>query len=58
MSICCCKECTDRYIGCHSTCKKYIEWSKENERIRDKIRIEKQQSNVRSTKQSARRIEH
>lgn len=58
MSICCCKECTDRHIGCHSTCDKYIEWSKENERIRDKIRIEKQQSNVRSTKQSARRIEH
>lgn len=58
MGICCCKECTNRHTGCHSTCDKYIEWSKENERIRDKIRIEKQQSNVRSTKQSARRIEH
>lgn len=24
----CCKECTDRYIGCHGKCEKYIEEKK------------------------------
>ena len=21
----CCKECTERYVGCHSSCEKYID---------------------------------
>ena len=27
----CCKYCTERYIGCHSKCKLYIEEVKERE---------------------------
>ena len=23
---CCCKECTERHIGCHGTCEKYKQW--------------------------------
>ncbi len=23
-----CKNCTKRYVGCHSKCKHYIEWKK------------------------------
>lgn len=25
-----CKDCLDRYVGCHSTCDKYIEWNKQH----------------------------
>lgn len=24
-----CKDCQDRHIGCHSTCKRYQEWSRQ-----------------------------
>lgn len=23
-----CKDCADRYLGCHSKCEKYIDWNK------------------------------
>ena len=23
-----CKDCTERQVGCHSTCEKYLEWNK------------------------------
>ena len=29
----CCKYCTERYIGCHSKCKLYIEEVKEREKF-------------------------
>lgn len=25
-----CKDCTDRQVGCHGKCEKYIKWKKEN----------------------------
>ena len=25
-----CKDCTDRIVGCHSTCLRYIDWQKWN----------------------------
>ena len=28
-----CKDCPDRYVGCHSKCDKYIKW-KEQEQLR------------------------
>ena len=28
-----CKDCTDRYIGCHTKCEKFIEYRKELDRI-------------------------
>ena len=32
----CCKGCTERHVGCHSTCEKYITEKAENERLREK----------------------
>lgn len=29
-----CKDCTKRTIGCHAECKEYLEFQKENERIK------------------------
>jgi hypothetical protein len=25
-----CKDCLERYIGCHSSCQKYIKWKNQN----------------------------
>lgn len=33
--ICPCKGCTDRKIGCHSKCSKYIEWKTEWDKRRE-----------------------
>lgn len=27
MSIAPCKNCTQRYIGCHANCSEYLEWA-------------------------------
>ena len=32
-----CKDCVKRFIGCHSTCEDYLEFSKQNEAEREKI---------------------
>ena len=34
---CPCKGCTDREIGCHSKCSKYIEWKAEWDRRKSMI---------------------
>lgn len=33
-----CQECTERKLGCHSTCSAYIEWKKNDEERKDRIR--------------------
>lgn len=38
----CCKDCTDRQIGCHSTCEKYIQSKEEHEEKRAFLREQKQ----------------
>lgn len=30
-----CKGCTERHVGCHSTCEKYIAEKAENDRLRE-----------------------
>lgn len=30
-----CKNCEDRHLGCHSTCKDYLRMQKEQDRIRE-----------------------
>lgn len=30
-----CKGCTERHVGCHATCEKYIAEKAENDRIRE-----------------------
>ena len=36
--VSCCKDCTERHVGCHSICKRYInqkkEWEKDKESIK------------------------
>lgn len=34
---CPCKGCTDREIGCHAKCSKYIEWKTEWDRRKNMI---------------------
>lgn len=29
-----CKDCSDRTVGCHSKCKKYIEWKEKVHQIK------------------------
>ena len=33
--VCPCKDCDKRNADCHSICRAYKEWSKENEKMRD-----------------------
>ena len=44
--ICPCKGCTDREIGCHSKCSKYINWNKIISKKRDIVQKEKQKIQV------------
>lgn len=39
--VTCCHNCQEREIGCHSTCKKYIEENEQYLREREKIKAEK-----------------
>jgi hypothetical protein len=32
----CCKDCTDRHLGCHSVCEKYIAAKAKIEKLREK----------------------
>lgn len=34
-----CKECPNRYIGCHGKCEKYIQFQKDNEKSKEKERL-------------------
>lgn len=36
-----CKECTSRYIGCHSKCEGYIKAKAENDALNSKINKKK-----------------
>ena len=30
-----CKNCTERYVGCHSTCPKYLQEKAEHDRVKE-----------------------
>lgn len=36
-----CKGCLNRYVGCHSECKKYLDFKKELEKAKAKERARK-----------------
>lgn len=36
-----CKDCTDRSVGCHCNCKRYIEWKNEIAKVKDNIAKER-----------------
>lgn len=33
-----CKGCSERIVGCHSTCEKYAEFTKENSKLRREMK--------------------
>lgn len=33
----CCKDCTERYVGCHSSCEKYISECEQREKEKQAI---------------------
>lgn len=35
IGIKCCKNCTERYIGCHSSCERYLKEKEVHEHISD-----------------------
>lgn len=37
-----CKNCNKRQIGCHSTCKEYIDWKTERDRVNEIARKKRQ----------------
>lgn len=39
---CDCKNCTERYVGCHAVCEKYKEFQKRNEELNAKQRTSSQ----------------
>ena len=39
--VTCCHDCQEREVGCHSTCKKYIEEIEQYLKEREKIKTEK-----------------
>ncbi len=44
-----CKGCSDRVVGCHSTCEKYAEFVKENnKRLHEQKKIAKEEYRARS----------
>ena len=43
MAIFSCKDCTERHVGCHSTCPKYLQEKAEHDKLREKI--QKQNNN-------------
>ena len=42
MRISVCKDCTDRKVGCHSTCERYIQDKARHDQLRKEIRISKE----------------
>lgn len=38
-----CKDCTSRHVGCHATCKEYIEEKRKRDERNEKIRTLKHQ---------------
>lgn len=45
MSITCCKDCTERHIGCHGSCQRYLDEAKAANAERERLRKEKKSQN-------------
>jgi hypothetical protein len=42
-----CRDCSDRFIGCHSTCKKYADWSNDDKTKSDEARRKHDAENMK-----------
>ena len=45
-----CKDCDERYLGCHDSCKKYIEFKKKNDEFNTKRHKERMLDKIASEK--------
>jgi hypothetical protein len=36
-----CRDCPNRFLNCHSSCKDYIDWKKEQSELKEKERLQK-----------------
>lgn len=41
MRVHCCKDCTNRVVGCHATCEKYIQAKENNEKLRHQVNLKR-----------------
>lgn len=41
-----CKNCTERYVGCHGDCKKYIEYSQKYQNLKNDIKAKKAKEKI------------
>lgn len=46
MIVTVCRRCTERHVGCHATCERYIEQRAELDRIREQRRKESEIAQV------------
>lgn len=53
-----CKECTERYIGCHSDCERYLKEKSEADRIREEMAQKKEElsNQIQWTTESVKRM--
>lgn len=49
-----CKDCTERHVGCHSTCESYKEFVAENERLKQLKRVDTLKDVMLPTKSNKR----
>lgn len=45
MSITCCKDCTERHIGCHGSCQRYLDEVEAANAERERLRKQKKGEN-------------
>ena len=55
-----CKDCEKRYLGCHSECDDYIDYSNKQQKIRDEraARAEECHMIVKQINESRKRMKH
>lgn len=53
-SKCPCRNCLDRYVGCHSNCVRYVDWKQQHDVELDNIREQKNLDNLLFNNQSGR----
>lgn len=49
-----CKQCLNRYVGCHSTCVKYLDWSQQHKIKLEQRREQKKIDNLLFDNQTRR----
>lgn len=51
---CPCKECIERYVGCHSKCLKYVDWKQQHDVKLQNIQKQKDMNSLLYSNQTSR----